>query len=284
VQSIIRKLTKAKKEREVARSALEDLSDVVDEEWLVEWKGAEAKAIAERGDFLRIYDVQDVKGWVNLVFLSSLLTFSTRLYLQRSPTSTGRRGEQVRRATRNLKFIDNGLRVRRSTVSFSGCSNAEACSDSTRVTLAIQAKSLLKRFSSSEKKNLLDRRQKIQTQLATYHEKCTSACFSDSEIPELGAYPSDWYSQGQADGEYDEDEEENDEEEEEEEEMLPETAKIFLPSNLSRDSRQQLGLEEMGRSEAMLRVGQANDALHRLRIALGEKSLLYRKQVRYTFL
>ena len=69
MQSIIRKLTKAKKEREVARSALEDLSDVVDKEWLVEWKGAEAKAIAERGDFLRIYDVQDVKGWVNLVSL-----------------------------------------------------------------------------------------------------------------------------------------------------------------------------------------------------------------------
>ena len=54
---------------------------------------------------------------------------------------------------------------------------------------------------------------------------------------------------------------------------------LFLPSNLSKEVRQLQNLDEMGNWEAKLRIGQMNDALRQLRIALGEKSMIYRANV-----
>ena len=60
----------------------------------------------------------------------------------------------------------------------------------------------------------------------------------------------------------------------------PEHSAIFLPSRISQTDREKQGLIEMGRQEASLRIGQINDALQGLRVALGEKSIMLQTRVR----
>jgi hypothetical protein len=63
-------------------------------------------------------------------------------------------------------------------------------------------------------------------------------------------------------------------------ETMPETKALALPSSLVPGEIEQLGLDKLAGKEAALQQGQINDALEGLRMALGEKSLLFRTQVR----
>jgi hypothetical protein len=61
---------------------------------------------------------------------------------------------------------------------------------------------------------------------------------------------------------------------------LAEHLAIWMPSSIDREKAKELGLEKMLDDELELRIGQANDALEDLRVALGEKAVLYRKTLR----
>lgn len=61
----------------------------------------------------------------------------------------------------------------------------------------------------------------------------------------------------------------------------PERAPLWLPSNLKEGEVARLGLEKIAGVEARLRIGQINDTLEALRIALGWKALSFRRDVRY---
>src|SRR6266481_883186 len=61
---------------------------------------------------------------------------------------------------------------------------------------------------------------------------------------------------------------------------LPQSLSQFLCPSLQHADIQRLGLEPMAKQEMELRQGQANDALEGLRLALGQKALLYRSKVR----
>jgi hypothetical protein len=135
-----------------------------------------------------------------------------------------------------------------------------------RVSLEIHKKSM-KITSAAEKIDLMEKQRRLQSRIAQYEGECAAFNIFDDEVElEYNNLPQ-----------FDDGEEENDTEDEDD--PLPEMVTIFLPSNLSHESRVTHGLEEMGRCEAMLRIGQINEALQRLRIALGEKSLLYRLKV-----
>ncbi|KAH9905103.1 uncharacterized protein B0H18DRAFT_964909 [Fomitopsis serialis] len=60
----------------------------------------------------------------------------------------------------------------------------------------------------------------------------------------------------------------------------PETVPLTLPSMLGRETLRERRLEEIGERELRLREGQANDALHRLRMAIGLKSAVFRTDIR----
>jgi hypothetical protein len=62
--------------------------------------------------------------------------------------------------------------------------------------------------------------------------------------------------------------------------MHPEARTVSLPSSLAPGEIERLGLTGIAEQESQLRCGQINDALEGLRLALGEKSLLFRTQVR----
>lgn len=55
---------------------------------------------------------------------------------------------------------------------------------------------------------------------------------------------------------------------------------VCMPSTFNEEERIQIGWAKLAEQEAELREAQINDALHDLRIALGEKSLRFRKVLR----
>lgn len=63
--------------------------------------------------------------------------------------------------------------------------------------------------------------------------------------------------------------------------IQPESAVISLPSQLGYGVVVANGWEEIAAEELSLRVGQANDALHQIRLAIGYKSVLFRTAVRH---
>jgi|HubBroStandDraft_1064217.scaffolds.fasta_scaffold11432_7 hypothetical protein len=44
------------------KNALDELTDRISDEWIAEWKELEAKAMQERGDALKIYDIAETQG------------------------------------------------------------------------------------------------------------------------------------------------------------------------------------------------------------------------------
>ncbi|KIJ65745.1 hypothetical protein HYDPIDRAFT_87159, partial [Hydnomerulius pinastri MD-312] len=66
----------------------------------------------------------------------------------------------------------------------------------------------------------------------------------------------------------------------EEGEDRPEKQPIVLPSSIGASTRDNLKIAHLAELELLLWQGQANDALHQLRIDLGHRSYLYRTQVR----
>jgi hypothetical protein len=60
----------------------------------------------------------------------------------------------------------------------------------------------------------------------------------------------------------------------------PELTVIPLPSNIGEVRCRELGLTNLMKEEIALREGQANDALHAIRVHLGDKAVLFRNTVR----
>jgi hypothetical protein len=62
--------------------------------------------------------------------------------------------------------------------------------------------------------------------------------------------------------------------------LSPEVSKLLLPSSLGVDYSNSANFDSLVKQEIHLRLGEANDALHELRINLGFKAFLYRTSVR----
>lgn len=55
---------------------------------------------------------------------------------------------------------------------------------------------------------------------------------------------------------------------------------LFLPSTVGKDACVEANIQSIARKERKLRVGQANDSLHQLRLVIGQKSFMFRNQLR----
>ena len=60
----------------------------------------------------------------------------------------------------------------------------------------------------------------------------------------------------------------------------PELIVLPLPSNIGPVRCKELGLTDLMKEETILREGQANDALHAIRVHLGDKAVIFRNTVR----
>jgi len=129
--------------------------------------------------------------------------------------------------------------------------------------------------SVAQKNELLDRRRKLEARISAYEHKVSVIIKLDDDVrwatqdgrtpgmdPEVGAasddlldlYPDEWFT--------------------------PEKERITLPSALTAGEIDRLALKPIAMIESELRKGQVTDALGGLRLALGEKSLRFRTEVR----
>lgn len=129
--------------------------------------------------------------------------------------------------------------------------------------------------STAQKTDLLDRRRKLEARISTYKQRISYIIKLDDDVkwsiqcgktPDLGSHPSDSsddlledYPEGW---------------------FTPEKERITLPSALAPGEIERLSLLAIAEVEAELRKGQINNSLENLRLALGEKSLCFRAEVR----
>jgi hypothetical protein len=124
--------------------------------------------------------------------------------------------------------------------------------------------------SVAQKNELLDRRRKLEARITTYENRVSVVMkldddtqWSIADIDPQVAESSDDLPELDSD-----------------EWLIPEKERITLPSALAAGEIERLSLESIAMIEAELRKGQVTDALEGLRLALGEKSLCFRTQVR----
>ena len=135
--------------------------------------------------------------------------------------------------------------------------------------------SLGSKWSIAQKNELLERRRKLEARITTYEHRISDIIKSDDDtqwsvqdgtIPDLDPQPgdaSDDLIELLPDGWF-----------------TPERERITLPSALAPGEISRLSLQAVALIEAELRKGQVTDALEGLRLALGEKSLCFRTEVR----
>jgi len=129
--------------------------------------------------------------------------------------------------------------------------------------------------STAQKNDLLERRRKLEARITTYEQRISYIIKLDDDVqwsqqagkapdsdPPLGDisddeiddYPDGWYT--------------------------PEKERLTLPSVFAPGEVERLSLEAVAKVEWELRKGQINDSLEGLRLALGEKSLCFRAEIR----
>ena len=126
--------------------------------------------------------------------------------------------------------------------------------------------------SIAQRNELLDRRRKLEARISSYEHRMTVIIKSDEDtnwstndfnITDIDAEASDGMSNLHPDGWF-----------------TPERERIMLLSALAPGEIERMSLQSIAMIEAELRKGQVADALQGLRLALGEKSLCFRTEVR----
>lgn len=142
-----------------------------------------------------------------------------------------------------------------------------------RVGLQKHISTLRRKPSAAEKAELLERRRRLAVRITAFERKGNAFLKLDdhvcwvTEVDEESVEEDEIYYSDDSDAD-------------DLPETMPETKALALPSSLAPGEIERLGLDELAGKEAALRQGQINDALEGLRMALGEKSLLFRTQVR----
>lgn len=137
----------------------------------------------------------------------------------------------------------------------------------------------LKKVSVEAKKKVFEKRRSLQVKIISFEKKWSTMGLLDGVDDVKMMNPHHSHTQSNTDDEDADDADGFEEDEEDEVEVTPEKVVLLLPSNITSECRGMMGLEALSNQEAELRVGQMNDTLQRLRIALGEKSLTFRAKV-----
>jgi hypothetical protein len=131
---------------------------------------------------------------------------------------------------------------------------------------------------TGERTALEDRRMRLRTRIDAFHQRVQGILgenrdeFPIVQLPETPHEDEHW-----------EDEDRDDDDDEPDDETVgewPENMTLAMPSTFGDAQCQRLGLKDLLDQEMELRLGQANDCLEKLRVALGHKMILFRTRVR----
>ncbi|KAH9917410.1 uncharacterized protein B0H18DRAFT_913487 [Fomitopsis serialis] len=258
VKMLSRRYRQATKERLLSAEVLQDLETSSDPNRLAEWKAFEARARAERHLDLRVMEVYEVTQ-------------------EKAP---GKRAIQLlleqeegkRKETPGLaSWLAEGLAIQEQQIAVSGLARRQ------------KADPLL-----SSQLQLVSRRNRLRravdrfcAQAGTFWEDGAEEEADQEADQEAEAFPVSYAGEEWED--VDEDPDVTDELvviDEPEDMIQPEAIMLPLPSTSGIQKLRALNKAQYGEQELRLRVGQANDALHRLRMAIGLKSAVFRNDVR----
>jgi hypothetical protein len=133
--------------------------------------------------------------------------------------------------------------------------------------------------STSERLDIAQRRERLQSRMEAFHRHAASLWGPDS--PDVSLYnPEDPEDLVPSDIEDDTDTIDNVFTSPWEDHVAVETQPLVLPSNLGLETCQAHGLSTFVKQEKCLRIGQANDALRGLRLGLSKKAVIFREGMR----
>jgi hypothetical protein len=145
--------------------------------------------------------------------------------------------------------------------------------------LAAMVRKMGRNPSTAEKVDIAQRRERLQARIDTYDQQA-----AEFWAPEDVDIPLDGSNNHEPEGLP------SDSEDEEQafvflssplnDSHFPETAALLLPSTIGLQACQEAGYSAFVKQERTLRVGQANDALQGLRLALSRKAVIFREGVR----
>jgi len=141
---------------------------------------------------------------------------------------------------------------------------------------------------ATQKADILQKQQRLRARIAKFNQMAqlfmsdldTDITFSHQDDPafcleEKGEKLNDEEREKAFWGAQDEDAEE-DGYEDDSDETFPEDLTLWMPSYIGAPCLKKAGLEDLINKEVLLRTGQANDCLEKLRTHIGHKSILYR--------
>jgi hypothetical protein len=150
-----------------------------------------------------------------------------------------------------------------------------------RLTLATHVRKLGRRPTTSQQLDLTQRRERLQTRIDAFHRLAAQFWAPDDMDSHLqNPMVFEENDVELLDSDDDDDEGDNVFVTPTNNQGVPEQLPLLLPSNLGLEVCQQHGYSGFVSKEKTLRMGQANDALQGLRLALSRKAVIFREGVR----
>lgn len=174
---------------------------------------------------------------------------------------------QERRVHGSISWIAEGLRI-----------------EEAQITLRLQLRQLGPHPTEAQQLPIARKRDQIQSHISKFHAEANAFIGNASDVDDAGEeYPEyTVWSDGDINDEGDEDGTSGLNGGSSIAEGYAEDLSLPLPSVLGAQRRHSKSLEELAAQELQLRIGQANDALHELRVALIDKAMLFRTEVRHS--
>ncbi|KAF4584651.1 hypothetical protein EYR38_001880 [Pleurotus pulmonarius] len=252
VPSLIKKWKRAKTSFAEMKEAYEDLRCRLSEDDLESWNSQAEQASLLRGKALEIYDVK----------------------IEQNPSVAGVRLEMVEKELVNGAYLLGGA-----AFITKGLSLEEA-----QYKLRVFIKSVGNFPTIPQKNTIADKRRIMKRNIEQHRRQGEKLMGLDSRDNDSGHEMEDSDSdKGEEDGEDEDDYMPGVGSPTADCESIgqtPEQMSICFPSSFTVEERVQMGWTKLAEQEVQLREAQINDALHDLRISLGEKSLRFRKVLR----
>ncbi|KAH7919749.1 hypothetical protein BV22DRAFT_1022428, partial [Leucogyrophana mollusca] len=245
VKTLLKKYSRAIKGLDETKEPYLLLTSSLSPSDVAKWALDEKQAAEQRGDALDVYQLR---------FDRAPTMAEIRLTLTGTESENG--GQ-----TGSIAWLVSGI-------------NLENAQDSLRAEL----RKLPSDATTSQKVEVEEKRQRLLARLIKFHQTADTVTEGVDHGTAAEAPADDQiFTQHEGDVEFMVDGEEVEELDETE---AAESMGIWMPSSMDLERAQELGLEKLQQDELQLRVGQANDSLEGLRMALGRKAVLYRKTLR----
>ncbi|KAJ8494654.1 hypothetical protein ONZ45_g13163 [Pleurotus djamor] len=261
--SLVKKWNRAVTTCQEMEEAYEDLRSRIDLNLLTEWDAEGARAISERGEALSVFDVVEPNGRTT----SNYVVFQVNLIFGLVPSVSAVRLELSMKELRSKRYLVGGAAV---------ITEGMAIQES-QLSLKSLIRAMRDNPSVAQQIDLADRRGRLRKRLERFRRRINDLLPGLVEDEDENHHESD-------DDDDDDDDDENVNHDidhaDDGSEIMPEDMTVLLPSAMGPEGRARHGYATLAKEEARLQEGRIYDSLKELRMALGEKSLRFRKVLR----